>query len=224
MADKLIIFDMDGVLVNSEPAITKASIQTLAEAGLKVNYDDFKPFTGMGDDKFLSGVCDKYGMTYDPAMKTRAYEIYIERAPEWIEVFAWSRPMLTALHKAGYKLAVASASDIIKVECNLRQIGVDTRVFAAIATGSDVTRKKPAPDIFLKAAEKAGGIPSASLVVEDAVSGIMAAKAAGMKALGVTTSFNAETLRNAGADYVIADLSALPAMAGGIFGSDKVEK
>jgi haloacid dehalogenase superfamily, subfamily IA, variant 3 with third motif having DD or ED len=218
MADKLIIFDMDGVLVNSEPAITNASLQTLAEVGVKAEYDDFKPFTGMGDDKFLSGVCDKYGITYDPAMKARAYEIYIERAAEWIEVFGWSKPILTALHNAGYKLAVASASDIVKVECNLRQIGIDTRIFAAITTGSDVTRKKPAPDIFLKAAEKAGGIPAASLVVEDAVSGIMAAKAAGMKALGVTTSFDAQTLREAGADRVVDSLSELPELIGGLLG------
>jgi HAD superfamily hydrolase (TIGR01509 family) len=219
MTDRLIIFDMDGVLVNSEPAITKASLQTLAEAGIKAEYDDFKPFTGMGDDKFLSGVCDKYGIAYDPAMKERAYGIFLERAAEWIEVFTWSKPMLTALHASGYKLAVASASDIVKVECNLRQIGVDVRIFAAVTTGSDVIRKKPAPDIFLKAAEKAGGTPSSSLVVEDAVSGVMAAKAAGMRALGVTTSFDAPTLQNAGADFVINDLSALPVIIGGLFGS-----
>ncbi len=209
MAISLIIFDMDGVLVNSEPAITKACMQSLAEVGVNAEYDDFKPFTGMGDDKFLSGVCEKYGAAYDPAMKARAYEIYLKRAHEWVEVFAWSKPLLTALHAAGYKLAVASASDLIKVACNLHQIGIDTGIFSAIVTGSDVTRKKPAPDIFLKAAERAGGEPARSLVVEDALSGIMAAKSAGMTALGVTTSFDALTLKNAGADYVADDLSDL---------------
>ena len=217
MADKLIIFDMDGVLVNSEPAITKASIQTLAEIGIKAEFDDFKPFTGMGDDKFISGVCAKYGAEYDPELKKRAYEIYIERAHEWIEVFNWSKPILTSLHELGYSIAVASASDMIKVECNLRQIGIDTKIFCTIVTGSDVTRKKPAPDIFLCAAEKAGFDPRDALVVEDALSGIEAAKAAGMRALGVTTSFDADALQGAGADFVLDDLSVLPSIVGGLF-------
>jgi HAD superfamily hydrolase (TIGR01509 family) len=217
MASNLIIFDMDGVLVNSEPAITYASLQTLKERGISAEYDDFKPFTGMGDDKFLAGVCEKYGAVYDPSMKARAYEIYIEHAAEWIEVFPWSKPVLTALHGTGYRLAVASASDIVKVECNLRRIGIDTGIFSAIVTGSDVTRKKPAPDIFLKAAEKAGGVPAETLVVEDAVSGVMAAKAAGMTALGVTTSFDREALVRAGADRVTDDLSNLPAIVEELF-------
>lgn len=209
---------MDGVLVDSEPAITYASLEALKERGILAKYEDFKPFTGMGDDKFIAGVCEKYGATYDPAMKERAYEIYIEHAAEWIAVFPWSKPVLTALHDAGYRLAVASASDIVKVECNLRQIGIDTSIFSAIVTGSDVARKKPAPDIFLKAAEKAGGEPSRSLVIEDAVSGVMAAKAAGMTALGVTTSFDRQTLLEAGADRVTDDLMALPAIAAEISG------
>ena len=218
MSIELIIFDMDGVLVNSEPAITFASLQTLKERGIDAEYEDFKPFTGMGDDKFIAGVCEKYGAAYDPSMKARAYEIYIERADEWVQVFPWSKPVLTALHCKGYRLAVASASDLVKVECNLRQIGIDTTIFDAIVTGSDVARKKPAPDIFLKAAEKAGGEPSRSLVVEDAVSGVMAAKAAGMTALGVTTSFDRTTLLDAGADWVTDDLSELPAIVAELFG------
>lgn len=219
MSSKLIIFDMDGVLVDSEPAITYASMQALKERGIEAAYEDFKPFTGMGDDRFIAGVCEKYGACYDPSMKARAYEIYIERAAEWIKVFPWSKPVLESLHAAGYRLAVASASDIIKVECNLRQIGIDTRIFSAIVTGSDVTRKKPAPDIFLKAAEKAGAEPADSLVVEDAVSGVMAAKAAGMTAVAVTTSFDKQTLLEAGADLAVDDLSALPAIVADTFGT-----
>lgn len=213
---KLVIFDMDGVLVDSEPAITKASIQTLAENGITAKYDDFKSFTGMGDDKFISGVCEKYSAPYDPVLKERAYELYIKHAAEWIEVFGWSKDILTKLHGLGYSLAVASASDTVKVECNLKQIGIDTAIFSALATGSDVTNKKPAPDIFLFAAKKAGFDPKDCLVVEDAVSGIQAAKAAGMRALGVTTSFDANTLQNAGADFVTNDLICLPVIVGGL--------
>jgi len=221
MQGRLIIFDMDGVLVDSEPAITYASLEALKERGILAKYEDFKPFTGMGDDKFIAGVCEKYGAQYDPSMKARAYEIYIKRAAEWVKVFPWSKPVLSKLHGAGYRLAVASASDVIKVECNLRQIGVDTSIFAAIVTGSDVERKKPAPDIFLKAAEKAGAEPALSLVVEDAVSGVIAAKAAGMAAVAVTTSFGEAALLEAGADRVTGDLFGLPMIVAEIFGAQK---
>ena len=98
----------------------------------------------------------------------------------------------------------------MKVECNLRCIGADPSVFAALITGSDVKNKKPAPDIFLLAAEKAGVDTSSIVVFEDAISGVMAAKAAGCVCIAVTTSFPADKLYQAGADFVVDDLSLAP--------------
>lgn len=204
-----IIFDMDGVLVDSEPAITRASMAALSEWGVKAEYDDFKQYTGMGDDLFIGGVARKYGREYDLRMKERAYEIYLEKADEWVNVYPWSKPLID-LFSEKYKLAVASASDKVKVECNLRCIGADPSVFAALITGSDVKNKKPAPDIFLLAAEKAGVDTSSTVVFEDAISGVMAAKAAGCVCIAVTTSFPADKLYQAGADFVVDDLSLAP--------------
>ena len=76
--------------------------------------------------------------------------------------------------------------------------------------GNDVERKKPHPDIFLLAAERMGIAPQDCLVVEDAVSGVQAAKAAGMTCLGLMSSFDADTLTQAGADFVAPDFTALP--------------
>lgn len=201
----LIIFDMDGVLVDSEPAITYASMESLAEAGIKVEYEDFKPFTGMGDDRFIEGAAGKYGYAYDVKYKERAYEIYIDKKDR-VRVFPTSKKLISELVSCGYKCSVASASDIIKVKTNLSCIGIESDVFASLVTGSDVKNKKPDPEIFLKAASIAGIDSSACLVIEDAVSGVMAAKAAGMIAVGVTTSFDRETLISAGADFVIGEL------------------
>lgn len=199
---ELIIFDMDGVLVDSEPAITYASIESLAESGVTAQYADFKPFTGMGDDKFIQGVIEKYGGTYETRLKERAYEIYLAK-PERIEVFPTSKKILSDLSASGYKCAVASASDLVKVKANLERIGVDLSLFSAIVTGSDVKNKKPDPEIFLKAADKSGIPYGNCLVIEDAVSGVQAAKAAGMKCIAVTTSFDSQTLKDAGADYIV---------------------
>ncbi|MDD4774171.1 MAG: HAD-IA family hydrolase [Eubacteriales bacterium] len=207
---ELVIFDMDGVLVDSEPAINLASREALSEWGIKATAEDFHQFTGMGDDKFIGGVAEKYGAAYSTAMKKRAYEIYLETAKERVKVYSRSKDIIDRLYTDGFKLAIASASDIIKVECNLACIGADTKKLSAIITGSDVLNKKPAPDIFLLAAEKSGMPADRSMVIEDAVSGVQAAKSAGMICIAITTSFNAEQLRAAGADYIIDDLSGIP--------------
>ena len=216
---KAIIFDMDGVLVDSEPAITYASIEVLKNLGITAKPEEFKPFTGMGDDKFIAGVLEAHGGKYDPKYKEAAYRIYIDTAKDNIKVYGWSKKIITELKSKGYSLAVASASDISKVRCNLECIGIDVSLFDAIVTGSDVKNKKPAPDIFLKAAEKAGFDPRYCIVAEDAVAGIMAAKAAGMYGVAVTTSFPEAELKNAGADVVTNDLNNLPKIADEIFAS-----
>jgi HAD superfamily hydrolase (TIGR01509 family) len=109
--------------------------------------------------------------------------------------------------RRGLKLAVATSADRVKLEGNLKQIALAPSNFDAIVTGSDIHRKKPAPDIFELAARRLGLGGAECLVVEDAPSGIEAGKAAGAMCLGLTTSFDAATLRSAGADWIAPDLA-----------------
>ncbi|MCL1792421.1 MAG: HAD family phosphatase [Oscillospiraceae bacterium] len=217
---KLVIFDMDGVLVDSEPAITMASIDSLKESfGISAAHSDFKEFTGMGDDKFISGVAKKYGKEYDVKLKLRAYEIYMEKKHR-VKVFPKAKKLLHNITGIGLSCAIASASDLVKVKVNIEKIKLG-RSIGVIATGdakknakhplyvisgTDVKNKKPDPEIFLKAAETAGISPEYALVVEDAVSGVQAAKAAGMVCAAVTTSFSRKVLLEAGADFVVDKL------------------
>ncbi|MBQ3005484.1 MAG: HAD family phosphatase, partial [Clostridia bacterium] len=99
-----------------------------------------------------------------------------------------------------------SASDRVKVLKNIECIGVSPEKFDALITGTDVKNKKPDPEIFLKAAKTAGEEPSDCVVFEDALSGVKAAKAAGMTAIAVTTSFDEKQLYEVGADKVVPDL------------------
>jgi beta-phosphoglucomutase-like phosphatase (HAD superfamily) len=85
--------------------------------------------------------------------------------------------------------------------------------FDAVVTGDDVERKKPDPQIFLLAAERLKLPPSQCLVIEDAVNGVRAGKAAGCHCLGIMTSFGEATLRASGADWVAPDLANVPAAA-----------
>ncbi len=207
---KGIIFDMDGVLVDSESAITYASMAVLKSLGIDTDPEEFRPYRGMGDDKFIGSVLENHGGSYKSEYKEKAYRIYLETAHDNVKVYSWSKPIILSLKENGYRLAVASASDIEKGKCNLDCIGIDLNHFDAIVTGSDIVHNKPAPDIFLKAAEKAGLEPRFCIVAEDSIAGIKAAKAAGMTAVGVTTSFDKEKLVEAGADFVTDDLSVLP--------------
>ena len=215
---KLIIFDMDGVLVDSEGAITQASIESLRETyGIEAKHADFKEFTGMGDDKFIAGVAGKYGKDYNVGLKFRAYEIYNAHKSR-VKVFPHSKKLIHNFYNLGLKCAVASASDLVKVKVNIAKINLGKAIQISttetlantvkskrplfVISGSDVKNKKPDPEIFLRAAETSGTMPEFALVIEDAVSGVQAAKAAGMTCIGVTTSFPRKILFDAGADYV----------------------
>lgn len=194
MKYKAILFDMDGVLIESEFLMRHASIQALAEWGIQAKHEDFREFTGMGEDMFVGGVAQKYGHTYTYDMKDRAYDYFGAQVKELAHVPEGVKDMLLALHEKGLIMAVCSAADLRKVRYNIQAIGVDERIFSALVTGSDVERKKPFPDIYLKGAALIGVDPKDCLVVEDAVSGIKAAHAAGMDAVGVPTTFSREEL------------------------------
>ncbi len=105
---------------------------------------------------------------------------------------------------------MASSADAIKVAGNLAEIGLPAATFDAVVDGTQVARKKPAPDLFLEASRRLGLEPSACLVIEDAVAGVAAAKAAGSRCLAVTTSFPAEQLAEVGADWIVPNLAEAP--------------
>lgn len=204
----VVIFDMDGVLTDSEPLINAAAVRMFAEAGWTVQPDDFLPFVGTGEDRYLGGVAEKYG--YPIALKDakrRTYEIYLELVPAVLRAFPGAVELVQGCRRAGLKLAVASSADRIKVEANLGQIGLPWGEWDAVVTGEDVVRKKPAPDIFLEAASRLRALPGECVVVEDAVNGIEAAKAAGMRCVAVAQSFPVERLVRA--DVVRADLQSV---------------
>lgn len=197
---------MDGVLVDSEDAMKTTSIESLKRFGINPVKDDFIEFTGMGEDAFIGGVAGKYGLEYNTEMKDYAYMLYVEKARELVYVYPGVRDIIAGVKRKGCKIAVASAADLIKVRTNLACIGIDESVFNGFVTGSDVTHKKPDPEIFLMAAAHIGVDPENCLVLEDAKSGIAAAKSAGMSCIGITTAFTHDELCDTEADYVVDDI------------------
>jgi len=210
MKYKAILFDMDGVLIESEFLMRDSAIQALADYGIQAKHEDFLEFTGMGEDRFVGGVAEKHGHTYVTAMKDLAYDYYGKRVMAEAHIPEGVKEMLQTLHAKGITLAVCSAADLRKVRYNIQAIGVDESIFTALVTGSDVERKKPFPDIYLEGARQVGMKPEDCLVVEDAISGIQAAHAAGMDAVGVPTTFSKEELKErVNPEYLLNEIKEL---------------
>ena len=206
---KAVIFDMDGVLVNSEPVIAKAAILGLMEYGVNAKEEDFLPFVGSGEDMFIGGVARKYGKDYILEMKDRVYDIYDTIVKDEIRLINGVFSLLNKLKEKGYLLALASSADKRKVISNLAAAGISYEYFSVIMTGEDVVNKKPHPDIYIKTADKLGLRPDECVVIEDAENGVKAAKNAGIRCFGVTSSFSGEALKNAGANEIFIDLNGI---------------
>lgn len=204
-----VLFDMDGVLVDSERFICEAAIRMFRENGVEAQEQDFVPFVGTGENRYIGGVAEKYGIRIPvEQMKSRTYAIYAEIVRGRLEPLAGVEDFIAQCKSKGLKIAVATSADKVKMETNLREIGLPESVFDATVNGLEVGRKKPDPEVFQKAAAKLGLRPEECLVVEDAVNGVAAGKAAGAKVLGLMTSFSAEELSQA--DWVAKDLASVP--------------
>jgi beta-phosphoglucomutase len=204
-----VLFDMDGVLVDSEAFICKAAIIMFGELSLKVSPEDFLPFVGMGENRYIGGVAEKYGLPLDiNQAKARTYQIYEKIVKDQLYPLPGALEFITRCRNKGLKLALATSADRVKMEVNMWEIGLTSQSFDATINGLEVKRKKPFPDIYLKAAESIGLKPVECLVVEDAVSGVKAAISAGCRCLAVTTSFNATDLKKA--DWVCDSLLTVP--------------
>lgn len=205
---RAILFDMDGVLADSEPLICAAACAMFRERGVVVQPEDFHPFVGAGENRYIGGVAEKHGVTLDIVeAKARTYALYLQMVPEHLRVFPGAADLVRACRAESWPCAVASSADRIKVDANLRKIGLPPGFWQAVVTAEDVERRKPDPAIFLTAAARLGVPPAACTVVEDAVNGIAAALAAGMRCVAVATSFPPEKL--AQADVVRRSIAAV---------------
>jgi HAD superfamily hydrolase (TIGR01509 family) len=207
-----IVFDMDGVLCDSEPFIAAAAAEALRRRyGITVTREDFGPFIGAGDDRFILGGAEAHGVTGDLAIdKPLTYEIYLELAAASLQPIAGVRTFLDEARAASLRLAIATGSDRAKLEGSLAAIGLAERVFEVVVSAEQVRHKKPHPETFLAAIERLALPPERCLVVEDSRSGVLAGRAAGSHVLGITSTLPAAVLLDAGAMATAPDFTAVP--------------
>jgi HAD superfamily hydrolase (TIGR01509 family) len=194
---KAVIFDMDGVIVDSEPRHERAFLEVIAELGYGQNHGiQFSNYLGRTDRELWVDFVAKHQppQTLDAllAMKReRVLEILRQDQP----LFA-GLPELIERLAVHYRLGVASGSEPLVVQqvLKFRELG---RFFSAVTTASEVKHGKPAPDIFLRSAELLGVVPRECWVIEDSKPGVMAGLAAGMRVIAITNTHPAKELSNA---------------------------
>ncbi|ONI04256.1 hypothetical protein PRUPE_6G311900 [Prunus persica] len=217
-----VLFDMDGVLCDSEEPSRLAGVDVFAEMGVEITVEDFVPFMGTGEANFLGGVAAVKGVKgFDPeAAKKRFFEIYLDKyaKPNSGIGFPGALELITQCKGKGLKVAVASSADRIKVNANLAAANLPLSMFDAIVSADAFEKLKPAPDIFL-AASKILDVPvSECIVIEDALAGVQAAKAAKMRCIAVKTTLSEETLKAAGPSLIrneIGNVSLDDILSGG---------
>jgi len=174
------IFDFDGVLVNTMEAHFACNQQALAEEGVPIDKAQFFFQAGMTGREQISYFASKAGKSVDIEKvyrrKGELYEHYIEKATLIEENFH----LLQILREKGYPVAIASGSSHKSIDPVMERFGIRAD---AVVTSADISRGKPHPDLFLKAAEWLGVPPEHCIVIEDSEVGIEAALNAGMKAM-----------------------------------------
>lgn len=217
-----VLFDMDGVLCNSEELSRMAAVDVFSEMGVSVTTEDFVPFMGTGEANFLGGVASVKGVAgFDPEKaKKRFFEIYLDKyaKPNSGIGFPGALELIMECKNRGLKVAVASSADRIKVDANLAAAGLPISIFDAIVSADAFENLKPAPDIFLSASKKLNVHPSECLVIEDALAGVQAANAAQMRCIAVTTTLSEAKMQQAGPSLIrknIGDVSIDDILEGG---------
>lgn len=205
---QLVIFDCDGVLVDSERLSVSVDTRVLAHLGLPLTHDEVvERFVGRTESYWRAEIERELGRemaggefeAFDPWYR-EAFEAELTPVPHVIE-------LLNALDGAGIRTCVASSGTHDRMRFTLGHTGLYDRFAGRIYSATEVAEGKPSPLLFLHAAAQMDTDPAHCLVIEDSQYGVQAAVAAGMSCVGFSGSVTpADTLRAAGADHVVADL------------------
>jgi beta-phosphoglucomutase len=204
---RAVIFDVDGVLVDSYDAHMRSWLLMGREHGLTITEKEFASTFGQTSREIIARFWGSELSAQDvEALDARKEAIYRDLIRERFPAMDGSVELIDALADAGFRLAVGSSGPPENVELRLECLGRASR-FNAIVTGRDVTRGKPDPQVFQIAAERIGVPPARCIVVEDAPVGITAARAAGMSSVALVGTVAADRLGEA--DLVVRSLREL---------------
>ncbi|WP_255955667.1 HAD family hydrolase [Streptomyces odontomachi] len=208
----LVIFDNDGVLVDSEPISNRILAEYLTELGHPTTYEDsLRDYMGGANHRIHDLVFQRSGQRLPEGFDDRYHARVFAAFERELDRVAGVTEVLEKLTAYGSTYCVASSGSHERIRVGHRKTGLD-RWFddGRIFSSQDVGRGKPAPDLFLHAASRMGVAPGRCAVVEDSPLGVQAALAAGMDVFGFTAMTPSEQLSEAGANKLFGNMADLP--------------
>jgi HAD superfamily hydrolase (TIGR01509 family) len=183
-----VIFDMDGVVVDSEPLSLRTIAQVVTDRGGAADPALFAGLIGLSLDESLRIAAERSGRDLDPGELRRSYdELYLPRLRATATPTAGLAELIRGLSAARVPMALASSSRLAEIEAVVAALRLGP-VLAAIASGEEVARPKPAPDVYLLAVGRLGAGRTGVVAIEDSASGVAAASAAGLRSVAVRTA------------------------------------
>ncbi|MFK7874496.1 MAG: HAD family hydrolase [Paracoccaceae bacterium] len=209
----MVLFDCDGVIVDSEPLTNDVIIQNLAGYGLSLTQDDVANYFIGGTMQGVMDTSRSMGARLPDDWLDEIYGLMLTRLAQDVALIPGVTRVLDALDAAGIPFAIGSNGPHRKMDVTLTKTGIGMRFAGRIYSREDVVNAKPAPDVYLKAAKDAGIAPQNCVVVEDSASGAKAGKAAGMVTFGFAADTDPAKLEPI-CDHVFKDMRDLPQLLG----------
>lgn len=205
---KAIIFDNDGVLVDSEPLHHTAEKETMAKYGVDITEKDFMKYVGVSTEKMINDWIQEFNLnvTFDEIANLHQRNL-IRQFKAHLQPTPGSLDFLCYLKNQALKLAVASSSSHALVKTGLNKLDI-YNLFETVVTAEEVEEAKPHPAIFFEVAQRLGMQPAECLVIEDSYAGVTAAKAAGMLCIGYKNTHSGDQNLSE-ADYIITHFDEL---------------
>lgn len=206
---KAVIFDMDGVIIDSEPIHYESDQLTLKHFGIEISHEELNQYVGVSNPVMWAELKEKYNLsaTLEQLLEKQSYFKKVLIGNKKLEPITGIPGLLAEIKDTGAGIGLASSSNRDFIEMILNNLRI-IDFFDVIISGDDVKKSKPEPDIFLKAAEKLKVNPKNCLVIEDSQHGVKAAILAGMKCIGFRNP-NSGTHDLSLADTVVSSITEI---------------
>lgn len=207
---KAVIFDMDGVIIDSEPLHRYAYHEMFKNVNIKVSDELYESFTGQSTINICKKLCDIFQLEETPeylvSLKRKHYEYIFDNDKDF-DLIDGVLDLIKDYHANGLTLVLGSSASMPGIERIFKRFNLN-QYFKAKLSGADLKASKPHPEIFIKAAETSGFKPSECMVIEDSTNGIAAANAADIFCVGFD-SFHSKNQDYSKADMVITDFKEI---------------
>ena len=181
--EKAFIFDMDGVIIDSEPLHASVKLAVLAEIGIRLSTSELAPYVGRTSHDFYQDIAKRFPDAHvdEAALTKRKHQLYLEllESDGALKAIDGIPELLAKIKAAGYKIGLATSSGREVIEIILNRLHI-AKYFDVTTSGREVPKSKPDPAIYRITAEALGVKPEDCTVIENATAGITAAKGAGM--------------------------------------------